>query len=427
MEILPASFFIKNRSKLKDLLLPGSVVIVSSNRMMPRNGDQYFPFRQSSDLYYLTGIKQDMCTLVLYPAVGPGTFNEILFIPEGDKKREMWEGPKIDQEAAIDISGVKDVRYTTELKKDIRKILSDCPYVYFGMPIENPIAPFPSNEIEIREELSSVFGHIEEHKLSPLMARIRSIKEPEEIDIMKRAIAVTGDAFIRVLRNIRPGMKEFEVAALLSYEFQTQGVKDHAFDPILASGRNALVLHYVDNLDICNDGDLLLMDFGADWEYYAADISRTIPVSGRFNKRQRELYDSNLRVMREAVKLMKPGIRMNDFNEEVGKLWEEEHVKLGLYSNNDLKKQVDRWPLWRRYFWHGISHSIGIDVHDAFDQSEIFKKGMVLSCEPGIYIPEEGTGIRLENDILITDGEAINLSENIPIDPDAIEVIMNKG
>jgi Xaa-Pro aminopeptidase len=252
-------------------------------------------------------------------------------------------------------------------------------------------------------------------------------KEPEEIDMMNRAISITGDAFIRVLQNLCPGMHEYQVAAHISYEFFNQGAREHAFEPIVASGKNALVLHYVENRDACDDGALLLMDFGADWEYYAADISRTIPVNGRYTRRQRELYDANLRVMQQALGLMIPGKKLNEFNNEVGLLWEEEHVKLGLYSMRDVKKQPDGIPLWKRYYWHGTSHSIGLDVHDRFDPTVEFGPGMVLSCEPGIYIREEGVGIRLENDVLITGEGPVNLSENIPIDPDAIEVIMNKS
>ena len=251
-------------------------------------------------------------------------------------------------------------------------------------------------------------------------------KEPEELAMMKIALKITGDAFIKVLQNIKPGMMEYEIAALINFEFESQGAHSHAFDPITASGRNALILHYIENRSKCKDGDLLLMDFGADWEYYSADISRTIPINGRYNKRQREIYDANLRVMNRTIHIMKPGILLAELNEEVGKFWEEEHIKLGLYSLEDSKKKSKIWPKWQEYYWHGTSHSIGIDVHDKFDHSARLKSGMVLSCEPGIYIPEEGIGIRLENDILITEDAAVNLSENIPIDPDAIEVIINK-
>jgi Xaa-Pro aminopeptidase len=427
MENLTATFFIKNRYKLKELLLPSSVVVISSNRLMIRNGDHHYPFRQSSDLYYLTGIRQEMCTLVIYPEGGADKYKEVFFIPEGDKKTLVYEGPRITAQEVSETSGISDVRVSGNLSKDLGEILSGCRYIYFGTPDLLEKSIIPSNEMEIREALSAGISRLEEHMLAPLMTKIRMYKEPEEIDMMNRAISITGDAFIRVLQNLRPGMYEYQVAAHISYEFFIQGAREHAFEPIVASGKNGLVLHYVENRDVCDDGALLLMDFGADWEYYAADISRTIPVNGRYTRRQRELYDANLRVMQQALALMTPGKKLGEFNNEVGLLWEEEHVKLGLYSMRDVKKQSDGPPLWKRYYWHGTSHSIGLDVHDRFDPAVVFGPGMVLSCEPGIYIREEGVGIRLENDVLITGEGPVNLSENIPIDPDAIEVIMNKS
>ncbi|MDA3822669.1 MAG: Xaa-Pro aminopeptidase [Bacteroidales bacterium] len=426
MENLSASFFIKSRSKLKELLLPSSVVIVSSNRVIPRSGDQYYPFRQSSDLYYLTGIKEANCTLAIFPDKGPNSYSEVLYIPESDEKSLMWDGPKINSDLAKQISGIENIRYLKHLKHDILEFLSRCSAVYFGHPINRGDNTLPPNELEIRKDVAAALPYIHEHLIAPLMMRIRMYKEPEEIEMMRKAIAITGEAFTSILQELKPGMKEYELAALLTYRFQSQGAFEHAFDPIVASGKNALVLHYVENTKICMEGDLLLLDFGADWEYYAADISRTIPVSGYFDKRQRSLYEANLRVMNKAIKLMKPGILLKDFHREVGLLWEEEHVKLGLYGLNDIRAQSEGASMWQKYYWHGTSHSIGIEVHDPFDHAVVLKEGMVLSCEPGIYIPEEGVGIRLENDILITEGDAINLSESIPIDPDTIELIMNR-
>ncbi len=427
MEILPDTLFIKNRFKLKELLLPSSAVVISSSRMIVRNGDQHCSFRQSSDLYYLTGIRQEHCTLVIYPASDPNDFREIFYIPEGDKKSLLYEGPRITAEEVTRISGIKDVRVSYTMNTDLRAILSDCRYIYFGTPDQWESEGIPSNEMEIRNALSAKIGRLEEHMLAPVMKKIRMYKELEELDMMKKAISITDDAFIRVLQNLCPGMHEYQVAAHISFEFFFQGVREHAFDPIVASGNNGLILHYTENGSICADGELLLMDFGADWQYYAADVSRTIPVNGRYSRRQRELYEANLRVMERAIQLMVPGKLLGEFNREVGSLWEEEHVKLGLYTTRDLKRQPKDHPLWKRYYWHGTSHSIGIDVHDPFDHATAFGPGMVLSCEPGIYIREEGLGIRLENDILISDEGPVNLSGNIPIDPDAIEVIMNKS
>jgi Xaa-Pro aminopeptidase len=427
MEILPPSFFIKNRSKLKELLLPSSVVIISSNRPVVRNGGHHYPFRQSSDLYYLTGVTREFCTLVIYPSGVPNSFEEVFFIPEGDKKSLMYEGPRITADEVSKISGIEDIRVGAEKSSFLRGVMKDCRYLYFGTPERFEKTEFPSNEAEIRIEHTAGIARLEEHLLAPLMTRIRMYKEYEEIQMMKRAIGITGDALVRVLQNLRPGKFEYQAEADIAYEFLQQGSRTYAFEPIVASGYNALILHYKENSGRCNDGDLLLMDIGADWQYYAADISRTVPVNGRYSKRQRELYDANLRVMLQAINLMVPGKLLSSFNEEVGALWQEEHLKLGLYTMRDVKKQPRDLPMWKKYYWHGTSHSIGIDVHDCFDHSTAFGPGMVLSCEPGIYVREEGTGIRLENDILITGEGAVNLSSDIPMDPDAIEMIMSKS
>ncbi len=427
MDILPPSLFIKNRSKLKELLLPASVVIISSNRPVMRNGGHHYPYRQSSDLYYLSGVSREFCTLVIYPAGSPNSYEEVFFVPEGDKKTLLYEGPRITREEAGKISGIEDIRTESEMNRFMREVLRDCMYIYFGTPDPVEKTDLPSNEAEIRIEHASGIVGLEEHMLAPLMTRIRMYKEYEEIEMIKRAISITGDAFIRVLQYLKPGMFEYQVEAHLAFEFLSQGSRTNAFEPIIASGVNGLVLHYNDNRGICQDGDLLLMDFGADWQYYAADISRTVPVNGRYNRRQRALYDANLRVMQQALKLMIPGKLLSEFNREVGELWQEQHIKLGLYNRRDVKKHTEELPIWKRYYWHGTSHSIGIDVHDPFNPSTAFGPGMVLSCEPGIYIREEGTGIRLENDVLITEEGPVNLSADIPMDPDAIEVIMSKS
>ena len=427
MESLPTDFFIKSRSKLKELLLPASAVIISSNRAMPRNADQSYPYRQSSDMYYLTGIRRERCTLVLAADRSAGEFREILYIPESDKKTVTWDGPRMTAGEAEQLSGISDVRYAKYLLRDLHELLSGCQSVYFGTPGPGEGQLFPSNEQEIRNSAGSVIMHLEEHQLSPLMSRIRMIKEPEEIEMIKKAISITAEGFNQVLQHIRPGIREYELAALLTYVFQSNGARDHAFDPIVASGRNALVLHYIQNSDICRENELVLLDFGAEWQYYASDVSRTIPVGGKFSPRQRALYDATLRVLHQAFQMMQPGTTLTQLNEEVGKFWEEEHLQLGLYSLSEMKKQPENSPLWKNYYWHGTSHSIGIDVHDCFDRSMPLKPGMVLSCEPGIYVRAEGIGIRLENDVLITENGPVNLSANIPEDPDVLEELITSS
>jgi Xaa-Pro aminopeptidase len=421
MDVLPSSFFIKSRSKLMDQLHPRSAVFISSARTMPKNGDQFYPYRQSSDMYYLSGIRQQECTLVIFPSGGADRFDEVLFIPEGDMKTSRWEGDRITPEEARKISGIGDVRFNSELKKLMTEVLADCKNIYYG----TRDSLFPSNELEIRKEVELRFDYLVEHDLAPLMTRLRMYKEPEELTMIRKAIAITGEAYLEVLRQLRPGMKEYEVAALITYTFHRHGISDHAFDPIVASGKNGLVLHYVQNSGVCRDGELLLMDFGADYQYYAADISRTIPVNGVFSRRQRQLYDAALHVLQQAVRLMVPGKLLRDYHLEVGALWEEQHIRLGLYTADDVRRHSGKQPLWQQYYWHGTSHSIGIDVHDRFDPLVPLAPGMVLSCEPGIYIPEEGVGIRIENDLLVTDAEAVDLAAHLPVVPGEIEAIMN--
>lgn len=426
MDQLPSSFFIKSRSKLEELLLPGSVVVIASNRKIPRNGDQYHPFRQSSDLFYLCGIREEMTFLVIWRGSSKDQYREILYLPDEDPVKTKWEGPQISQVEAGTISGISDVRRHTTLLKDLREIFESSHHVYFGTPPPGDIPATVANEAEFRRSLKNETARLQEHLLSPLMTRIRMFKEPEELLMIRKAIDITGKAFREAIEKIEPGVKEYEIAAAIISEIYRAGCRELAFDPIIAAGKNALVLHYTGNRGICEKEHLVLMDFGAEWEYYAADISRTIPVNGSFAKRQLELYKACYTVLKQAMKLMVPGKLMQDFHAEVGALFEEEHVKLGFYSMQDVRDHRGETPLWKKYYWHGTSHSIGLDVHDLFDHGMRFSPGMVLSCEPGLYCRDEGVGIRLENDMLITRNGAENLSADIPADPAEIEELLNQ-
>jgi len=427
-ENISADKFIKNRSKLFSLLLPGSAVLISAARQMPRNGSLTFPFRQDSDFFYLTGVRDPGTALLMLPTGEPSAFRSILFIPKPDDHTTRWDGQVITQERAGEISGVEDVMYMADLDAVLRERLVSLENLYTGSQGKAMAAAgVPANEALFREKITAQFPALSLLELAPAMKKIRLIKEPWEVEMIKAAIRLTGDAFIHILKAIRPGMREKEVEAIMAHTFIAGGATGHAFLPIVASGRNGLVLHYSANSGTCRDGELLLMDFGSEWNYYASDISRTIPVNGRYTARQRDLYDANLRMIRQAMPLMVTGKRLDEYNREVGALWEEEHVKLGLYTAAEAEKLRNTQPAWTRYYWHGTSHSIGLDVHDPYDPAETFQAGMVFSCEPGIYVEEEGTGIRIENDILITDDGPVNLSADIPVDPDAIEVIINKG
>lgn len=403
---IPASLFIRNREKLAGSLASGSMAVISSAKRMPRNGDQFYPFRQGSDFFYLSGINMEECLLVLLPFHSDPSLQEILFIPKTTAKSELWSGPTLTQEEAKSLSGIQEIRWADEADKFLKLMLPAATMVY-------------------ADQKEKFEGDQNVAPLSPHITRLRMKKELEELEEIKRAAQITRMAFLKVLEMAEPGMMEYQLEAEITAEFIRRGAEGHAYEPIVASGKNALILHYIQNHSRCLDGDLVLMDFGAEKNNYAADCSRTIPVNGRFSKRQLELYGATLRVFKQAVKMMKPGVIMADFHQEVGSLWEEEHLKLGLYTSSDVAVQAASDPLWKKYYMHGTTHSLGLDVHDPFDRSQAFEPGMVFTCEPGIYIPEEEIGIRLENDILITTEGQVDLMKDIPIEADHIEELMS--
>jgi Xaa-Pro aminopeptidase len=421
------SLFIKNRSKLRELILPGSSIVLHSNDEMHRNGDQNFRFRQSSDFFYLTGIDQEKSILVLNAWHPEERFREVLFVLKASPEQVIWNGYRLELEEAKQISGIKNIHWLEDYEKVLPEILYRCQNIYLNLPEYVKYRPEnESRDARMAKKIQSVFPLHSYHRLAPILSKLRMIKEPEEISLISNAISITRDAFLRVLQFVKPGIHEYEVEAEIAHEFIRRAANGHAYEPIIASGENACILHYVDNNRICKNGDLLLMDFGAEYANYAADITRTIPVNGKFTSRQAKVYDANLRILRSAIKLMKPGVLLADFHLEVGALWEEEHIGLGLYSREEVKMNKSGAALWFKYYMHGTSHSIGLDVHDTFDKVEKFRPGMVFSCEPGIYINEEGLGIRLENDILITEGGNIDLTKDIPLDREEIEDLMNK-
>jgi len=404
---LPAALFMRNRTRLASQMPAGAVVLVRSANRKQRNGDQYYPFRQSSNFFYLTGITMEECIFVFSPSHKDPDLREILFIKRPTQKSELWTGqsPRLQELEAL--SGIGQVRWLDEQDAFLKLLIGDETLVFTD-----------SEEGKNRYPRSA--------ELSPLLQSLRMIKQAEEIEEIKRAISITHSAFLRVLRKAKAGLYEYELEAEIISEIIGKGGEGQAFETIVAGGKNALVLHYVDNNCICVEGDLVLLDFGAEVNHYASDCSRTIPVNGRFTSRQRSLYDAVLRVFRKARNLMIPGTLMADFHQAVGELWEEEHIALGLYSLDDVKTHTGTDPLWKNYFMHGTSHSMGLDVHDPFDRTLPFEAGMVLSCEPAIYIPEEHLGIRLENDILITEKGPVDLMEGIPIEADEIEELMKK-
>jgi Xaa-Pro aminopeptidase len=423
---IETSLFKKNRTKLIRKLDKNSIAIINSNDQMPRCGDQYFPYRQNSNLFYLTGIIQEKTSLILYPGHKNSNLREILFIRRTNSKLEIWEGKKLTIEEAKEISGVSTVKWLDELNNVLSEFMTVAGNVYINLP-ENPKfnPEVTVKEIRFANELKNKYPLHSYKRLAPIISELRLIKEPEEIELMKKAVDITKEAFIRAVGFVRPGIKEYEIEAEITHEYIKRGSEGHAFQPIVASGKNACILHYIKNNQECKDGDLVLLDFGAEYANYAADCSRTIPVNGKFNRRQKELYGSVLRVFKFARGIMRKGTTINKLHKEVCGLWEEEHIKLGLYTRNEAKNQNKKEPLWAKYYLHGTSHFLGLDAHDVGNKDVKLMPGMILTCEPGIYIPGENTGIRLENDILITEKGNIDLTGEIPVEPDEIESIMN--
>jgi Xaa-Pro aminopeptidase len=425
---LDKKLFENNRKRFTDLLPEKSIAIFHSNDQYPRNGDQYFPFRQQSDFFYLTGIEQEKSILILAPACHNKKLREVLFLIKTDEQIAIWEGHKYTKAEARETSGIQEIQWLDGFEAALKEVLADAKTVYLN---SNEYIKFfsevPDKNHRFVEQFKKQYPLHKLDRAAPILSELRTIKSEEEINILRTACAVTQKGFERILNFTRPGAHEFEIQAEIEHEFAFNRANGNGYAPIIASGSNACVLHYIENDKVCKDGDLLLLDFGAEYANYCADMSRTIPVNGRFTSRQKECYNAVLNVFNEAKKLYVPGNTINKVNEEVNKLMEAEMIKLGLFSQEDVDKQDPDKPLYKEYFMHGTAHFLGLDVHDVGAKHEVFKPGMVLTCEPGLYIREENIGIRIENDILITVGQPIDLMEDIPITTNEIEAIMHGG
>lgn len=424
---IKSSLFIKNREKLYKLLKDNSIAIINSADEMPRNGDQTFPYRQNSDFFYLTGIEQEKSILLICTGCKNPDYKEILFILKPEKKLEIWEGHKLIKEEAKTISGIDNIQYVSSFNDILREVILSSKNIYLNrnenLKFETPV---PYKDVRFAKEMKEKYPFHNYKRLAPLLTELRLVKESEEIKLIKKACEITTSAFHKVLKFIKSGVKEYEIEAEISAEFIRNGAGGHAYQPIVASGKDNCVLHYVSNDKVCKDGDLVLMDFGAEYANYAADTTRTIPVNGKFTLRQKEVYNAVLRVMKKATELIKPGNTINKVNEKVNRLIEQELIILGLAQKSDIENKEKRDTVRMKYFMHGNSHFMGLDVHDIGTKDTVFKPGMVMSCEPGIYIEEEGFGIRLENDILVTEDGQIDLLADEPIEIEDIERLMSK-
>ncbi|RYM36030.1 M24 family metallopeptidase [Brumimicrobium glaciale] len=420
--------FERNRAKFIQQMKENTVAAFNSNDIYPVSADSSMPFEQHRDIFYLSGVDQEESILVLFPDASDPKHREILFLKETNDHIAVWEGEKLTKEAAFESTGVKTVYWLQEFDTIFKQLMAEAEGIYFNTN-EHLRA---NTETQTREDrfikkYKKLYPAHQVHKSAPILHRIRSVKEDIELDLMQKACDITEGAVKRVLEFTKPGVWEHEIEAEIIHEFIRKRSDGFAYTPIIASGKNACVLHYVENNQQCLKGDVILMDFGAKYANYASDQTRAIPVSGRYTDRQKEVYNAVLHVKNESEKLLVPGTLIPEYHKEVGKLMEEQLLKIKLLDKTDIKNQDPNWPAYKRYFMHGTSHFIGLDTHDSGLYHKPIEAGMVFTCEPGIYIPEENLGIRLEDDLIIQDGKpAKNMMTGIPLEVEEIEEYMNK-
>lgn len=420
------SLFILNRKNFNKHLKNNSLAIFNASDEFPRSGDQNFVFKQNPDLFYLSGIDQEQTILLLYPDCPNPLYREVLFLRQTNDHIKVWEGYKYTKEQAKAASGIQAVYWLEDFDNILHSIVNYADHIYLNTNENDRYSPeVPYRDLRFIEKIKSKYPLHYFERSAPIMRGLRAVKSQVEVELTQKACAITRDAFIRVLKFTKPGVKEYEIEAEIIHEFIRQGGTGHAYTPIIASGHNANILHYNDNNQTCKDGDIILFDFGAEYANYNADMSRSIPVNGRFTPRQKEVYSAVHHVMKESIKLIGEGVLWNSYHEQVGEVMTEQLINLGLITTEEVKNQNPAWPAYKKYFMHGTSHHLGIDVHDFAGRYTPFATGNILTVEPGIYIPEEGLGIRLENNILITANGNVDLMADIPLEAEEIEDIMN--
>jgi Xaa-Pro aminopeptidase len=429
MKYLPIGkdLFVHNRKNLSSLLKPNSLAIFNSNDIMPTNADGTMPFRQNNDIFYLSGIDQEESILVVFPDFPDEKFREVLFVTETNPHIAVWEGHKYTKEEAYHTSGIRTVFWLSQFEQTLSTLMGQAENVYLNSNehLRNA-SQTQTRDQRFTKWVQEKFPLHKYERSAPLMQQLRPVKSRQEIDLLQKACDITEQGFRRALNFVKPGVMEYEIEAEFIHEFVRSRSRGFGYTPIIASGANTCVLHYIENDEECRDGELILFDVGAEYANYNADMSRTIPVNGRFTKRQKEVYNAVLHVQREAFKLLRPGNTLPEYHKQVGELMTEQLIKLGLLDKTDVKNQNPEMPAYKKYFMHGTSHHIGLDVHDIGNVFRKMDTGMVFTVEPGIYIQEENIGIRLENDVVITEEGIFDLMRNIPIEADEIEELMNK-
>lgn len=422
-EAIDSQLFTRNRNCFFSKMTNNSIAIFHSNDLMPKNADQVMSFKQNSDLFYLSGIDQEETVLVIVKTDKKN--EEILFVRETNETIKIWEGKKLTKPNARKASGVQKVLWNTEFKKSISELARDASIIYLNSN-EHPRANIivESRDARFKTWIQHRFPNKTYKKCSNILYEMRAIKQKPEINLIQKACDITSLGVNRVLKYLQPGVYEYEIEAEIIHEFLKNRSSGFAYDPIIASGANACILHYGSNNGPCKDGDVVLMDFGAEYANYASDLTRCFPVSGKFTQRQKSVYNSVLSVMKQATKLLKPGVHLTEYEKNVGEIMEKELVDLKLLSIREIRG-VKSGPAYKKYYMHGTSHHLGLDVHDVSNLEKPLTAGMVLTCEPGIYIPEENLGIRLENDILINENGNTDLMAHIPIEAEEIEELLS--
>ncbi|MEY4350289.1 MAG: hypothetical protein RL078_336 [Bacteroidota bacterium] len=424
---IDSALYIANRKKFIAKMAPQTLAVFNSNDIYPVSADSTMPFAQHRDILYLSGVDQEESILVLFPNASNPAHREVLFLKETSELIAIWEGEKLTKQTAFETSGIQTVYWLQQFPTIFKQLMAEASGIYLNTN-EHLRA---NTEVETREDrfikqVKQDYPAHQVHKSAPIMHQIRSVKEQIELDLMQTACNITEAGVRRLLGFIKPGVWEYEIEAELAHEFLRKRSKGFAYTPIVASGKNACVLHYIENNQQCQDGDVILLDVGAEYANYSSDLTRCIPVNGRFTARQKAVYNAVLHVKNEATKLLVPGTIMAEYHKQVGTLMEEQLVNLGLISMQDIQNQDAAWPAYKKYFMHGTSHFLGLDTHDVGIWHEPIAANMVFTVEPGIYIPEEGLGIRLEDDVVVqASGAPFNLMANIPIEADHIEELMN--
>jgi Xaa-Pro aminopeptidase len=426
-QILSSSLYISNRTRLSEKIQTGGLAVFSSNDIYPTSADGTMAFKQASDIFYLTGVDQEETILILFPSAQNPAHREILFLKETSEHIAIWEGAKLTKEQAHAQTGIRNIQWVQDFDKTMRVLMNEANTLYLNDNAHTRATiEVETREMRLSKKLQSEYPHHTIARIAPAMHHLRAIKQEEEIIQLQRAIDITQAGFERVLQFVKPGVMEYEIEAEFAHEFLRRGSRGFAYTPIIASGSNACVLHYIANDLPCKEGDVILLDVGAEYGNYNADMTRCIPVSGRFTVRQKDVYNAVLRVMKSATTLLRPGTMIGDYHKAVGEMMSKELVDLGLITMEDIKNENPAWPAYKKYFMHGTSHFLGLDVHDVGDWNIPMQVGNVFTVEPGIYIPNEGLGIRIENNVVIEDQKTRNLFASFPTEVEEIEDWMNR-